>query len=136
MPSRHKHHPTFSGCWIHPVKGDFPLSPAEHHSHFFQTHRSLFGSELNAAYEDGWVSIRRWVGDNEVWAIRYHALGPVASLLCKWAQSVLELHPDEGKVPIHGFSGNGEPSVTAVTIEAVAQGKLALVLDVSRWEAK
>lgn len=111
VPDR-RHHPACPGFWLHPEKGVYEIGPDDHHSDFFLAHPELFGTDLDAAFADGWVSIRRWVGGCEAWAIRYDALHAVADLLCAWARKVVIERPDEALTPLLCFPISDTKPVT------------------------
>lgn len=122
VPDRH-HHPVYPGFWLHPEKGTVEIGPDEHHSEFFLANPELFGEDLDQAFADGWVSIRRWTGSQEVWAIRCERFQSVADALSGWADACLQRYPKEAETPIRVFTIEGEMS-TSRTLAELAYGKV------------
>ena len=81
----------------------------------------LFGEVLDHAFADGWVSIRRWTGDQEVWAIRRERFHPVADTLSRWASACLQRFPNKAETPRRIFMGDGE-TPTSRTLAELAAG--------------
>jgi hypothetical protein len=125
QPQDRRHHPDIPGFWLHPVKGAFPLKSTEHHSEFFLAHPELFGKDLDAAFEDGWVSVRRWIGHREEWGLRYENLDQSRGLLQAWAADVLSQYPNERLIPLRCFPG-AESSRLQGTLEDLARGTVAV----------
>jgi hypothetical protein len=118
------HHPVCPDFWLHPNKDTFEIGPDEHHNEFFLAHPELFGKDLAQAFADGWVSIRRWAGGQEVWAIRCEHFQPIAHTFSRWASACLRRLPHEAETPIRVFTSNGEIP-TPHTLADLASGMAA-----------
>lgn len=121
QPHDRQHHPEIPGYWLHAEKGMFPLRPDEHHSAFFLAHPALFGEDLAAAFARGWVSIRRWTGYREEWAIRYDDLNAVGPMLQRWAAGLLERYPGEALIPVRCFPASDSHCLRGALVD-VATG--------------
>lgn len=116
-----RHHPRYPGFWLHPAKGVYEIGPDAHHSEFFLAHPELFGTDLEAAFADGWVSIRRWTGSQEVWAIRCERFQSVAEALSRWAGVCLGRFPDEAETPLRIFTNEDETPVPRTLAELASE---------------
>lgn len=99
-PEGRSHHPTIPGFWLHDTLGWHEIAPGEHHSTFFIQHPELFGTDLQKAYNNGWVSIRRWTAEPTMWLIVYGQYANVEPLLREWARYVINQWPEEAVVDI------------------------------------
>lgn len=126
QPHDRRHHPDIPGFWLHRRKGRFALRPDEHHSEFFLTHPDIFGTDLGKAFEEGWVSIRRWTGYREEWSIRYDDLGKATPLLRAWATEIVDRYPDERLTPIRCFPASDTLCLCG-TLGEVANGTAQIV---------
>lgn len=103
-PEGRAHHPVLPGFWLHRTLGIHEVAPDGQHSAFFLQHPELFGTDLQQAYADGWVSTRRWIGSPPVWAVAFGRYLDVRETLATWAIETIQRWPEEAAVLLHCVS--------------------------------
>jgi hypothetical protein len=132
-PVNRAHASGFSGYWIHPIKGSFPLSSADHHKDFLLENPELFGItgglDLEGVYRRGWISIRKWSGSMDKWAVVYFSIRSSRKTIEEWATKLYFSEPSErsSEIQFHSFRDDVDPST--MRIQDIVQGKLGESLE-------
>jgi hypothetical protein len=117
-----RHAPGASGFWLHP-RHEITLDEDEHHRDYFMLHPELFGHDLVAAYDDGWISIRRWIGTENMWAVAYGRRDTAWPVLTAWARRLLAKRPEETAVAVEFVAVSETESAPGTTLGGLASGQ-------------
>lgn len=124
------HAPGKSGFWIHPRKGTFTLEGTkEYHAQFVLDHPELFGIEdgdldFDKIYNSGWISIRKFAGPQEMWAVAYSRLRYSYKFIERWAEKILKEFPKEKNTPVMLVPTSDPVRPDNITMEQISMGML------------